>query len=117
MKTSYRIVETFHEGSPILVQRALDTGDGFESYETIGQIDEPVAHATAIVLRSLVCECQDLADSEDHTEKQLKYSDNRERTLREQLGQARCYLKAIREGVKGDSLDREIDALLKTLGA
>jgi len=32
MKTSYRIVETFHEGSPILVQRCL------------------------------VCECQELAD-------------------------------------------------------
>lgn len=53
MKTSYRVVETFHEGAPILVQRTFD----FESYETVGQIHEPVAHATATV-----CECQELAD-------------------------------------------------------
>lgn len=65
MKTSYRIIETFHEGSPILVQRALATGDGFETYETIAQINYPVTDESATALRVLVCECQELADKVD----------------------------------------------------
>lgn len=95
MKTSYRIIETFHEGSPILVQRALDTGDGFEAYETLAQINGPVSHDSARALRVLVCECQDLADRETWLSRQLKYSDNRERTLREEIEGARAATEAL----------------------